>query len=181
MASNATPLTSTVPSTPGASVTVLSSHLPGASVPKAASAARPNACLDPQAVLTWRALQPNRDAACPALPTRRMLNTDVTLAWRQAAANTSSVSVVPQHACPAPVHATEAVGADVATECAEAERDENAEFEGAAAGATAECTIAAALSGSARPTGRRHLDQASVLRFWEAQAVADLATCGRWL
>ena len=71
----------------------------------------------------------------------------------------------------------------MAPEGAEAVRPETADFVGAAAGATAECTIATALSGSAsaRPTGRRHLDQASVLRFWEAQAVADLATCGRWL
>lgn len=166
----------------------------GTEAPLAApTTARPNAILDHQSVLTWRVLQPNRDCRRPATPgqARRVLDVGATLAWREDRAQPASgaSTTCEVAACPAviSVHATEAMGADVVTgSCVEAKCDhgddsentENTEFGLSSESAS---VAVAALCASVRPSGRRHLDQASVLRFWEAQAVANLATCGRWL
>jgi hypothetical protein len=183
-------------STQATTFAVFAQRLPeaqaGTEAPLAAPAARPNAILDHQSVLTWRVLQPNRDCRRAATPSqaRRVLDTGATLAWREDRAEPASASganaTCPVAACPAviSVHATEAMGADVvAGSCVEAKCDDDDDSENTEFGLSSESAsmAVAALCASVRPSGRRHLDQASVLRFWEAQAVANLATCGRWL
>jgi hypothetical protein len=191
------PNTSTQATTPAVFAQRLPEAQAGTEAPLAApTAARPNAILDHQSVLTWRVLHPNRDcllqlevAATPS-QARRVLDTGATLAWREDRAQPASASganaTCPVAACPAviSVHATEAMGADVvAGSCVEAKCDRDDDSENTEFGLSSESAsvAVAALCASARPSGRRHLDQASVLRFWEAQAVANLATCGRWL
>ena len=184
--------TSTQATTPAVFAQRLPEAQAGTEAPLAAPAARPNAILDHQSVLTWRVLQPNRDCRRAATPSqaRRVLDTGATLAWREDRAQPASASganaTCEVAACPAviSVHATEAMGADVvAGSCVEAKCDRDDDSENTEFGLSSESAsmAVAALCASVRPSGRRHLDQASVLRFWEAQAVANLATCGRWL
>jgi len=122
--------------------------------------------LQPQSVLKWRALQP-RDTCDHAL-NRRILDTDRIMAWRAA-----------QLEQPAPSQAdTNAKTADPESDPAQASSDDELEF------VPAETSV---LAGSlmqvreGRPCGRRFLDEASVLRFWESQRVENLGACGRWL
>jgi hypothetical protein len=126
--------------------------------------------LQPQSVLKWRALQP-RDTCDHAL-NRRILDTDRIMAWRAAQLEQPAPSDTNAKTADPPAAAE--------SDPAQASSDDESEF------VPAETSV---LAGSlpvmqvreGRPCGRRFLDEASVLRFWESQRVENLGACGRWL